>query len=117
MEIQDQTDSEIQAIAEKMWDEIVDASNAQDWEKFSSFLVTGDTPKDVLKSSVLKQWEEVPVLTTLAKKREFLGILRRGKTVLVTWKQWSTEVDGEFLALLYLTTINSEVRSVGVFIK
>lgn len=114
MEIQNQTDAEILQVAEAMYSEIVNGSNANDWERFSQFL---DIRTPDVKKSVLEQWKNTPVLTSLTQQREFLSVLRREDHVLVTWKQWSTKVKGEYLALLYLRTIEDEVKSIGIFIK
>jgi hypothetical protein len=72
---------------------------------------------DEAKKDVEKQWEQVPLLTSLSAKREFISILRRGDSVLVLWKQWSTKEEGEYLAMLNLKSIDAKVKSIGMFVN
>lgn len=116
MNILEQTDSQILQIAEPMWDDIVKGGNSKNWDVFSQYLpqekATEETKKDVL-----KQWENVPELTSLTTNREFITILRKDDCVVVLWKQWSTKVEGDFLGRLYLKSIDSEVKSVSILIS
>ncbi len=116
MEILDKSDSEIKEIAEAIWIDIKKGSNERNWELFTKY-----TPKEMateeFKENVEKQWETNKVLTTLTEKHEFVDILRREDFVLVVWKQWSTEVPGDFLGLLYLQSIEGEVKVIGTWLK
>ncbi|WP_281561360.1 hypothetical protein [Thalassomonas sp. RHCl1] len=116
MEILAKSDSEILQIAESMWDDIVKGANEKNWALFSKYM-PAEGATDEARKDVEKQWQQVPVLTSLTTKREFVGILRRRDSVLVLWKQWSTKEEGEFLAMLNLQTINSEVKSIGMSVN
>ena len=63
---------------------------------------------------ILEQWESNPVLVSITKEKQFLGILRRDNEVVVVWKVGSTAVNGDFMLSLQLTVINSKVRVTGV---
>ena len=63
---------------------------------------------------MLKQWENNPVLTSLTKEKQLLTFLRRDNEVVIVWKLGSTEVKGEFMVSLCLTTVGSEVKVIGV---
>ena len=56
------------------------------------------------------------MLTSLSTSKEFLGILKRKNAVTILWKHISTVDKGEYLGMLNLQTINSEVKSVGMFV-
>jgi hypothetical protein len=116
MEISAKSDSEILLIADAIWDDIVKGANDKDWKLFSKYMVETDAT-DEAKKDVEMQWEQVPLLTSLSKKREFISILRRGDNVLVLWKQWSTKEEGEFLAVLNLKSIDAKVKSIGMFVN
>lgn len=118
MDILAKSDSEILEIAEPMFDEIVKGSNEKNWELFSKNMRSKGSSKEAeIQKDVENQWEQSTLLTSLTAKREFLNILRKDDCVLVLWKQWSTKVEGEFLAMLYLTSINGEVKNTGIWFK
>ncbi|MBA6231434.1 MULTISPECIES: hypothetical protein [unclassified Colwellia] len=116
MNILTKSNSEILNIAEPIWDDIVKGANGKNWDLFSKHMPETDQT-DEAKQDVENQWEQVPLLTSLTDKKEFVGILRRKDSVLVLWRQWSSKEDGEFLGTLNLQSINSEVKSIGMFIS
>jgi hypothetical protein len=116
MNILTKSDSEILDIAEPIWDDIVKGASEKNWDLFSKHMPDSDKT-DEAKRDVENQWEQVPLLTSLTDKKEFVGILRRKDSVLVLWRQWSTEEDGEFLGTLNLQNIGSEVKSIGMFVS
>jgi hypothetical protein len=116
MNILTKSDSEILNIAEPIWDDIVKGANDKNWDLFSKHM-PGRDKTDEAKQDVENQWEQVPLLTSLTAKKEFIGILRRKDSVLVLWRQWSTQEVGEFLGTLNLQSIGSEVKSIGMFVN
>ncbi|MEO0926422.1 MAG: hypothetical protein AAFY63_11195 [Cyanobacteria bacterium J06643_13] len=116
MDILTKSDAEILEIAEPMWDDIRRGSNEQNWDLFSKYMLE-EHSTDKFKKDVESQWSNNKVLTSLTAKREYLSILRKNDCVLVLWKQWSTKVEGEFLAMLYLQSIDDEVKAIGIWIK
>jgi len=116
MGILNKSDSEILKIAEPMWDDIVEGGNTKNWELFSKYMPASDAT-DEAKKDVETQWESNSLLTSLSLNREFISILRRGDSVLILWKQCSTKEDGEYLAMLNLKCIDSEVKSCGIFVN
>jgi hypothetical protein len=116
MNILTKSDSEILNVAEPIWDDIVKGASNKNWELFSKYMPENDKT-DEAKKNVEEQWKQVPLLTTLTNKKEFVGILRRKDSVLVLWKQWSTKEVGEFLGMLNLQSIGSEIKSIGMFVS
>jgi len=116
MKIANKSNSEILKIAESMWDDIVEGANTKNWHLFSKYMPASDVT-DEARENVENQWQQVPLLTSLSKHREFINILRRSNSVLVLWKQWSTTEEGEFLAMLNLKIIDAEIKSVGIFVS
>ena len=116
MNILTKSESEILKIAEPIWNDIVKGATDKNWDLFSKYMPDSDKT-DEAKQDVEKQWEQVPLLTSLTDKKEFVGILRRKDSVLVLWRQWCTDEDGEFLGMLNLQSIGSEVKSIGMFVR
>lgn len=114
MKIEEQSDSEILKIANPIWDEIVEGCRINDWKKYSQFFLDGDRENIDHKESILKQWKNNPVLVSLTKERQLLGILRREGEVVLAWRLGSTEVSGEFMGTLHLIMSGAEVKVTGV---
>jgi hypothetical protein len=115
MDILTKSDSEILKVAEPIWNDIVKGANDKNWDLFSKYMPESDKT-DEAKQDVEKQWEQVPLLTSLTAKKELVGILRRKDSILVLWRQWSTKEDGEFLGMLSLQSEGTEVKSIGMFV-
>lgn len=114
MKIEKQSDSEILKTANPIWDEIVEDCRTKDWNRYSQFFLNDDRENPDHKENILKQWENNPVLVSLAKERQLLGIVRREDEVVLVWKLVSTEVKGEFIGTLQLSIIDSEIKVTGV---
>jgi hypothetical protein len=112
--IEEQSDSEILKISNPIWDEIVEGCRNKDWRRYSQFFIDEDRANPNHKKDILNQWENNPILTSLTKDKHFLSILRRENGVVVVWKLGSTAAKGEFLGSLHLTTIDSEIKVMGV---
>lgn len=116
MDILEQSDVEIRAIAEGIWSDMVEGSNNRDWELFSKHM-TPESATEEARGIVEHQWQYSKMFSSLTEQREFLGVLRQVDHVLVLWKQWSSKVEGEFLAMLYLKTVDNDVKVIGSWIR
>jgi len=115
MKLLEKTDKEILEIAEPLWDNLVKSSNIKDYggftKDFSAKMLFGANEVEIG-----KQWTNNKLLTSLSKKRKFLGCLRRNNHVTVLYKQTSDEVPGEFLGRLVLGTEDDEIKIFGATI-
>lgn len=116
MDILEQSDAEIREVAEAIWSEMIDGANSRNWELFSKHMAP-ESVDDQARGMVEHQWQYNKLFTSLVKEPEFMGILRQTDHVLVLWKQLSSKVDGEFLAMLYLKTMDDEVKVIGSWIR
>jgi len=115
MDILTKSDDEILQIAEPIWDDIIQGANNKDWDLFSKYMPE-DEINSQAKNDIEQQWQQQPVLTSLSTSKEFIAILKRKNAVTVLWKHLSSADGGEYLGMLNLQTINSEVKSVGMFV-
>ena len=115
MNLLDKTDEEIIEIANPIWDNLVKASNIKDYggftKDFSAQMLFGANEVELG-----KQWANNKLLTSLSKKKEFLGCLRRNNFVTVLYKQTSDKVPGEFLGRLVLGIEDDKVKVFGATI-
>jgi len=115
MKLTEKTDQEILEIAEPIWTNLVNSSNNKDYggftKDFSSQMLYGANEVELG-----KQWAGNKLLTTLSKKREFLGCIRRSDFVTVIFKQTSETVSGEFLGRLVLGIEDEKVKVFGATI-
>ena len=115
MDILTKSDSEILEIADSIWGDMIQGSNEKNWGLFSKYM-SEKGKSDEGRINIEKQWDQSDVLTSLTTKREFLNILRKSDCVVVLWKQWSTNVESDFLATLHLQSIDNEVKVTGNWI-
>ena len=115
MNLLEKTDEEILKIADPLWDDLVKASNIKDYggftKDFSAQMLFGANEVELG-----KQWANNKLLTSLSKKKEFLGCLRRNNFVTVLYKQTSDKVPGEFLGRLVLGVEDDKVKVFGATI-
>ena len=115
MSFLDKKDDELFKIAEPIWDNLVKSSNMKDYgsftKDFSSQMLYGANEVELG-----KQWANNKLLTSLSKKKEFLGCLRRNNFVTVIFKQTSDTVPGEFLGRLVLGVEDDKVKIFGATI-
>ena len=115
MKLLEKTNEEILEIANPIWDNLVKASNIKDYggftKDFSAQMLFGANEVELG-----KQWANNKLLTSLSKKKEFLGCLRRNNFVTVLYKQTSDKVPGEFLGRLVLGTEDDKVKVFGATI-
>ena len=115
MNLLDKTDEEIIEIANPIWDNLVKASNIKDYsgftKDFSAQMLFGANEVELG-----KQWANNKLLTSLSKKKEVFGCLRRNLYVTVLYKQISDKVPGEFLGRLVLGVEDDKVKVFGATI-
>ena len=115
MKLLEKTDDEILEIATPIWDDLVKYSNNKDYsgftKHFSAQMLYGANEVEIG-----KQWTNNKLLTSLSKKREFLGCLRRNNFVTVLFKQTSDTVPGDFLGRLVLGVEDDKVKVFGATI-
>ena len=115
MNLLDKTDEEIIEIANPIWDNLVKASNINDYggftKDFSAQMLYGANEVELG-----KQWANNKLLTSLSKKKEVFGCLRRNLYVTVLYKQTSDDVPGEFLGRLVLGVEDDEIKVFGATI-
>ena len=115
MKLVEKTDLEILEIAEPIWSNLVNCSNNKDYggftKDFSSQMLYGANEVELG-----KQWASNKLLTSLSKKKEFLGCIRRNNFVTVIFKQTSDAAPGEFLGRLVLGLEDNQVKVFGATI-
>ena len=115
MSLLDKKDKEIFKIAEPIWDNLVKSSNMKDYgsftKDFSSQMLYGANEVELG-----KQWASNKLLTSLSKKKEFLGCIRRNDFVTVIFKQTSDSAPGEFMGRLVLGIEDQQVKVFGATI-
>ena len=115
MKLLEKTDEEILEIANPIWDDLVKYSNNRDYngftKHFSAQMLYGANEVEIG-----KQWSNNKLLTSLSKKREFLGCLRRNNFVTVLFKQASDTVPGDFLGRLVLGVEDGKFKVFGATI-
>ena len=115
MKLLEKTDEEILEISNPIWDDLVKYSNNRDYsgftKNFSAQMLYGANEVELG-----KQWANNKLLTSLSKKKEFLGCLRRNNFVTVLYKQTSDKVPGEFLGRLVLGVEDDKVKVFGATI-
>ena len=115
MKLLEKTNEEILEIADPIWDNLVKSSNVKDYsgftKDFSAQMLYGANEVELG-----KQWANNKLLTSLSKKREFLGCIRRNNFVTVIFKQKSNTVSGEFLGRLVLGVEDDKVKVFGATI-
>ena len=115
MNLLEKSDQEIVDIANPIWENLVKSSNIKDYggftKDFSSQMLFGANEVELG-----KQWANNKLLTSLSKKKEFFGCLRRNEHITVLYKQTSDKVPGEFLGRLVLGMEDDKVKIFGATI-
>ena len=115
MDLLGKSDQEIIDIAKPIWENLVKSSNIKDYggftRDFSSQMLFGANEVELG-----KQWANNKLLTSLSKKYEAFGCLRRDLYVTILYKQTSETIPGEFLGRLVLGVEDNEVKVFGATI-
>ena len=115
MNIIDNTDDEILAIANPLWSHLIKASNDGKYGEFVKYFSDG-LVKGLNEVEVGKQFAKSELTRNLSESVEFIGTIRRGEHVSVLYRQRSTKKEGEWLGRLVLGYEDGEVRVFGASI-
>lgn len=113
MNITRYANSEICAVADPIWLNIIKGSNRVDYSQFSRDFSL-DLKAKITKERFASQCNEFPLLTSLSESFEFIDCIRRKEAVTVLWRLRSTILEGEFLGTLTLEGTNAAVSVIGV---
>ena len=115
MNIIDQTDEEILAIAHPMWADMIKYSNEGDYGKFIKNFAYSLT-RGLNEVDVNHQFVHSELTRSLSEDYDYLGIIRRGEHVTVLYRQRSTKKPGEWLGRLVLGYEEGKVKIFGASI-
>jgi len=101
MNIIDQTDEEILAIANPMWDDMIRYSNEGEYGKFIRHF-SYDLLYGLNEVEVGKQFAKSELTRSLKTEYDLLGLIRRNEHVTVLYRVQSTKKEGEWLGRLVL---------------
>ncbi|HKI65087.1 MAG TPA: hypothetical protein VKA16_10745 [Burkholderiales bacterium] len=115
MNIVEKTDTEIRAIADPLWRELVKNSNEG---KYGEFARNFSNSLALAMNQMVAghQFANSELARNLAEDIDYLGIIRRGEHVTVLYRQRSTKKEGEWLGRLVLGYENGKVRIFGASI-
>ena len=112
MNIVDNTDEEILALANPMWADVVKYSNEQNYgaftRNFAAAMLMGANEIEMG-----KQFARSELTKNLSEDYECLGMIRRGEYVTVLYRQRHTRKDGEWLGRLVLGYEKDKVKIFG----
>lgn len=115
MNIIEQTDEEILALADPMWADLVKYSNEQNYGAFTRHFATAML-MGANEIEMGKQFARSELTKNLADNYEYLGIIRRGEYVTVLYKQKHSKKEGEWLGRLVLGYEKEKVKIFGATI-
>ena len=115
MNITEQTDAEILAMAEPLWRDLVKASNEAKYGEFAkNFSSSLALAMDQV--ALNHQFAHSELARSLSDDVDPLGIIRRGEHVTVVFRQRSTKKPGEWLGRLVLGYEDGKIRIFGATI-
>lgn len=115
MNIVEQTDEEIQAIAEPLWTDLVKSSNEGKYGEFTKNF-SNSFARAMNQVEAGHQFANSELARNLAEDSDFLGTIRRGEHVTVLYRVKNTKKPGEWLGRLVLGDENDQVRIFGASI-
>ena len=115
MNIIENSDEEIRAIADPLWRDLVRHSNEG---KYGEFVKNFSSSMALAMNQVVAghQFANSELARSLSDDVDALGIIRRGEHVTVLYRQRSTRKQGEWLGRLVLGHEGGEVRIFGASI-
>ena len=105
----EKTDEEIRAIADPLWRDLLQYSNAGKYGEFVQEFARS-LALAMNQVTVNHQFANSELARSLAADVNYLGIIRRGEHVTVLYRQRSTRKPGEWLGRLVLGYEDGEVR-------
>lgn len=115
MNIVEQTDEEIQAIAEPLWADLVKSSNEGKYGEFTKNF-SNSFARAMNQVEAGHQFANSELARNLAEDSDFLGTIRRGEHVTVLYRVKNSKKPGEWLGRLVLGDENDQVRIFGASI-
>lgn len=111
----EKTDTEILAVADPLWRDLVKSSNEG---KYGEFAKNFSSNLALAMNTVVAnhQFANSELARSLSEVVDSLGIIRRGEHVTVLYRQRSTKKQGEWLGRLVLGYENGAVRIFGASI-
>jgi hypothetical protein len=111
----EETDDKIVAIADPLWRDLIRNSNEG---KYGEFVKNFSTSLALAMNQVVAghQFANSELARNLSEDFDFLGIIRRGEHVTVLYRQRSTKKPGEWLGRLVLGYENGQARIFGASI-
>jgi len=104
--------ADVEKLAKPIWDNIITAGNDKNYQAFAKdFSIT--MKKNATREGIEQQWQQEPMLSSLAAEPSFIGILRDNKGIRVLWKQKFKGNDEEALGHLELVIENDEIKVDG----
>ena len=115
MNIIEQTDAEILAMAKPLWRDLVKSSNEG---KYGEFARNFSSAMAQAMNQVVAghQFANSELARNLSEEIDALGIIRRGEHVTVLYRQRSTKKQGEWLGRLVLGYEDGKIRIFGASI-
>ena len=115
MNIIEQTDDEILAVANPLWSHLIKASNDGKYGEFVRHFAPS-LLKGLNEIEVGRQFANSELTRNLAESVEFLGTIRRGEHVTVLYRTRSTKKPGEWLGRLVLGYDDGQIKIFGASI-
>jgi hypothetical protein len=111
----EQTDDEIRAIADAYWRDLVKCSNEGKYGEFVRNF-SSDFARAMNQVVAGHQFANSELARNLSESVDCLGIIRRGEHVTVLYRQRSTKKEGEWLGRLVLGYEDGKARIFGASI-
>ncbi len=116
MDFSSKSYKEVLEIAEPIWENIVQGSNNNDYEKLSKDF-SRKMLKDVTQEEVEHQMaESIQATGNIKNEKEFISCIYRDSGVTILWKGYFEKQNGEVLAQLTLDEEDGEIKVFGSFI-
>lgn len=109
MNIIDNTDEDILAVATPYWGELVKYSNNKNYGSFTRNF-SYDMKAAANEVEIGKQFARSKLTKNLSTEYVYLGMIRRGEHVTVLFKQTNDKMEGEWLGRLVLGYEEDEVK-------
>ena len=117
MKLLEMTDTEILEAAEPILKAVVKGCNTKDWSLYSENMPEDDKTDRKHREHVENEWKRTPYLTALSNSPEFLGVIRKASSVIVTWKQSSEISSEQYLQKIHLEEDNGRLYQTAVWFE
>ena len=107
---------QLKSVAVPIWKNIIAASQAHDYAKFSRGF-SGELLSKLSEDHFRESCKDFPLLTTIAPDFELIGSIHREQGMTILWRLTSTTYSGEFLGLLTLQAGETGMEITGVSVN